>query len=123
MTKEIFDGYKYIEGGVCAAKGFVANGLNCGINPVKEKFDLGVVYSETECNAAGVYTQNKVKGAPIIVTKKHLENGACYAYRKFPTWKPVVNTAVISRLNLKTSILSIHLSEIQPFSPFSGWIG
>ena len=60
MTKEIFDGYKYIEGGVCAAKGFVANGLNCGINPVKEKFDLGVVYSETECNAAGVYTQNKV---------------------------------------------------------------
>ena len=41
MTKEIFDGYKYIEGGVCAAKGFVANGLNCGINPVKEKFDLG----------------------------------------------------------------------------------
>ena len=49
MTKEIFDGYKYIEGGVCAAKGFVANGLNCGINPVKEKFDLGVVYSETEC--------------------------------------------------------------------------
>ena len=41
---------------MCAAKGFVANGLNCGINPVKEKFDLGVVYSETECNAAGVYT-------------------------------------------------------------------
>ena len=76
MTKEIFDGYKYIEGGVCAAKGFVANGLNCGINPVKEKFDLGVVYSETECNAAGVYTQNKVKGAPIIVTKKHLEKVA-----------------------------------------------
>mgnify|MGYP001047967049 CR=1 FL=1 len=79
MTKEIFDGYKYIEGGVCAAKGFVANGLNCGINPVKEKFDLGVVYSETECNAAGGYTQNKVKGAPIIVTKKHLENGTAQA--------------------------------------------
>ena len=73
MTKENFDGYKYIEGGVCAARGFVANGLNCGINPVKEKFDLGVVFSETECNAAGVYTQNKVKGAPVIVTQKHLE--------------------------------------------------
>lgn len=79
MTKEIFDGYKYIEGGVCAAKGFVANGLNCGINPVKEKFDLGVVYSEKECNAAGVYTQNKVKGAPIIVTKKHLEKSGSRA--------------------------------------------
>ena len=40
MLKEEFDGYKYIEGGVCAARGFTANGLNCGINPVKEKNDL-----------------------------------------------------------------------------------
>ena len=81
MTKENFDGYKYIEGGVCAAKGFVANGLNCGINPDKNKNDLGAVYSETLCNTAAVYTQNKVKGAPIIVTKKHLEasNGTAKA--------------------------------------------
>ena len=73
MTKENFEGYKYIEGGVCAARGFVANGLNCGINPDKNKNDLGVIYSETLCNTAAVYTQNKVKGAPIIVTKKHLD--------------------------------------------------
>lgn len=73
MVKEQFEGYKYIEGGVCAAQGFTANGLNCGINPIKEKNDLGIVYSETPCNAAAVYTRNKVKGAPIIVTKKHLE--------------------------------------------------
>ena len=73
MTKENYDGYKYIEGGVCASKGFVANGLNCGINPDKNKNDLGAVYSETICDAAAVYTQNKVKGAPVIVTKKHLE--------------------------------------------------
>ncbi len=62
-----------IDGGVCAAKGFSANGLNCGINPNKEKNDLCLVYSDVMCNAAAVYTQNKVKGAPIIVTKKNLE--------------------------------------------------
>lgn len=69
---EQFEGYRYIEGGVCSAVGFTANGLNCGINPVKEKNDLGIVYSEAPCNTAAVYTRNKVKGAPIIVTQKHL---------------------------------------------------
>lgn len=73
MEKEQFNGYKYIEGGVCAPSGFTANGLNCGINPVKEKNDLGLIYSDTPCNTAAVYTRNKVKGAPIIVTQKHLE--------------------------------------------------
>ena len=73
MNMTEFDGFKYVDGGVCAAKGFVANGLNCGINPDKNKNDLGMVFSETPCNAAGVYTQNKVKGAPVIVTKRHLE--------------------------------------------------
>lgn len=72
MTKENFQGYQYVEGGVCAAQGFVAGGLNCGINPDKEKNDLGMIYSETRCNAAAVYTQNKVKGAPILVTQQHL---------------------------------------------------
>lgn len=62
-----------ISGGVCAAKGFSANGLNCGINPNKEKNDLCLVYSDVMCNVAAVYTQNKVKGAPIIVTKKNLD--------------------------------------------------
>ncbi|MDE6566482.1 MAG: bifunctional glutamate N-acetyltransferase/amino-acid acetyltransferase ArgJ [Lachnospiraceae bacterium] len=72
MTKENYEGYQYVEGGVCAAQGFVAGGLNCGINPDKEKNDLGMIYSETLCNAAAVYTQNKVKGAPILVTQQHL---------------------------------------------------
>ncbi len=66
-------GFKKIDGGVCAAKGFLANGLNCGLNSNKEKNDLCLVFSEALCNAAAVYTQNKVKGAPITVTKKHLE--------------------------------------------------
>lgn len=72
MNFEQFEGYEYVDGGVCAAKGFKANGLNAGINPDKEKFDLGLVYSETECTAAGVYTQNKVKGAPVTVTQNNL---------------------------------------------------
>lgn len=73
MTKKQYEGYTYIPGGVCAAKGFLANGLNCGLNPDKNKNDLGMIYSSTICNTAAVYTQNKVKGAPILVTKKHLE--------------------------------------------------
>lgn len=62
-------GFTYVEGGVCAATGFVANGLNCGLNLNKEKNDLALVYSERVCDTAAVYTQNKVKGAPILVTK------------------------------------------------------
>lgn len=62
-----------IEGGVCAAKGFKANGLNCGLNSNKEKNDLGMVVAEVACDTAAVYTTNKVKGAPILVTKANLE--------------------------------------------------
>lgn len=64
--------YEFVEGGVCAAKGFMANGLNCGLNPNPQKNDLGLIFSEVSCNAAAVYTTNKVKGAPILVTKKNL---------------------------------------------------
>ena len=67
------EGFTFMEGGVCAAKGFEANGLNCGLNPNKEKNDLGLVFSSVPCNTGAVYTQNKVKGAPILVTKKNLE--------------------------------------------------
>ena len=65
--------WNVIDGGVCAAKGFKANGLNCGLNPNKEKNDLGMVISEVLCDTAAVYTTNKVKGAPILVTKANLE--------------------------------------------------
>ncbi len=67
------DGFTFIEGGVCAARGFEANGLNCGLNPNKDKNDLGLVFCSVPCNTGAVYTQNKVKGAPILVTKKNLE--------------------------------------------------
>lgn len=66
--------FKVIDGGVCAAQGFKASGVYCGIkeNPTK-KNDIAMIVSDVVCNAAGVYTQNKVKGAPVIVTKKNLE--------------------------------------------------
>ncbi len=71
-TAQEEDFYKQADGGVCAAQGFTANGIHCGLYPDPEKNDLGLIFSETECNAAAVYTTNKVKGAPILVTKKHL---------------------------------------------------
>lgn len=67
-----FEGYKYVDGGVCAAKGFQANGVHCGLVEDPDKKDLALVVSDVMCNAAAVYTTNKVKGAPILVTKKHL---------------------------------------------------
>ena len=70
---EKFEGYTYVDGGVCAAKGFQANGLNCGLNSDKNKNDLALVVSDEMCNTAAIYTTNKVKGAPILVTKRHLE--------------------------------------------------
>ena len=73
MKLENFEGYTYVDGGVCAARGFVANGLNAGINPDKKKNDMCLVYSKEPCSAAGVYTQNKVKGAPVIVTRENLK--------------------------------------------------
>ena len=73
ISKKNFDGYKYVDGGVCAAKGFKANGLYCGIkeSPTK-KPDLCLVESDVMCSAAGVFTQNKVKGAPVTVSQKNL---------------------------------------------------
>ncbi len=65
--------------GVCYPKGFLANGIHCGIRKNKSKKDLCLIYSEKLCAAASVYTQNKVKGAPIAITKAHLANGLAQA--------------------------------------------
>ena len=70
---------KMIKGGVCAAKGYKANGIHCGIRHNTTKKDLSMILSEVPASAAGVYTTNLVKGAPIYVTKKHLENGTAQA--------------------------------------------
>ena len=68
-----------ISGGVCAAKGFSANGVHCGIRKNKTKRDLALIVSDVPAAAAGVYTSNLVKSSTILVTKKHLENGVARA--------------------------------------------
>ncbi len=70
---------KLISGGVCAAKGFTANGIHCGIRKNRTKRDLSLIYSQVPASAAAVYTTNLVKGAPLIVTKQHLANGIAQA--------------------------------------------
>lgn len=70
---------KYIDGGVCAPRGYKASGVHCGIRKNKVKKDLSLIVSDVPASAAGVYTLNLVKGAPILVTKKHLENGVAQA--------------------------------------------
>ena len=70
---------KITAGGVCAAKGFRASGIHCGIRKNKTKKDLALIYSEVQASAAAVYTTNLVKGAPLTVTKKHLQNGKAQA--------------------------------------------
>ena len=68
-----------IKGGVCAAKGFKANGIHCGIRHNRTKRDLALIVSEVPATAAAVYTTNLVKGAPLTVTKNHLTNGKAQA--------------------------------------------
>ena len=68
-----------ITGGVCAAKGFQANGIHCGIRKNHSKRDLALIYSEVPANAAAVYTTNLVKGAPLLVTKAHIADGRAQA--------------------------------------------
>ena len=70
---------KFISGGVCAAKGFKAGGVHCGIRKSRKKRDLALIFSEKECNSAAVYTNNLVKGAPLVVTKKNLSDGKAQA--------------------------------------------
>ncbi len=70
---------KIISGGVCAAKGFTANGVHCGIRKNRSKRDLSLIVSEKEANAAAVYTTNLVKGAPLVVTKNNLQNNTAKA--------------------------------------------
>ena len=70
---------KMIQGGVCAAHGFQANGVHCGIRHNHSKKDLALIVSQVPAAAASVYTTNLVKGAPLTVTKKHISDGKAQA--------------------------------------------
>ncbi len=92
MNKKEFKGLQFVDGGVCAAKGFQANGIHCGISrkaladaaeapapTAKKKHDLAMIYADKPCTAAAMYTTNKVQGAPIAVTKANLGDGMAQA--------------------------------------------
>ena len=70
---------KQINGGVCAAKGFLAGGVHCGIRKNKTKRDIALIWSEKRCATAAVYTKNLVKGAPLAVTKSNIADGYAQA--------------------------------------------
>ena len=71
--------YKVIPGGVCAAKGFSASGVHAGFRANPNKLDLAIIKADVRCAAAGVYTTNKVYGAPIKVDRAHLVDGHAQA--------------------------------------------
>lgn len=70
---------EYVPGGVCAAKGFKAAGIHCGVRPNKSKNDLAVIFSETECAAAGLFTTNRVKASPVTLDIKTVKSGSARA--------------------------------------------
>ncbi len=70
---------KRIEGGVTYPAGFRASGIHCGLRKNKSKKDLALILADKPCNAAAIYTTNKVYGAPITVTREHLKNGMARA--------------------------------------------
>ena len=70
---------KFIEGGVCAPQGFTANGMRVGIKASRKINDTALVYSEVPCNAAGVFTQNRVQSESVKIAKKYLADGRAQA--------------------------------------------
>ncbi len=70
---------EFFNGNITSPKGFTASGVYCGLRKNKSKKDLGLIFCEKNCNVAAVYTTNIVKGAPIAITKKHLENNEARA--------------------------------------------
>jgi N-acetylglutamate synthase/N-acetylornithine aminotransferase len=70
---------EYIEGGVCAAQGFSAAGIHCGVRPNKNKNDLAVIFSSAPCSAAGLFTLNKVKAAPVWLDMETVKGGKARA--------------------------------------------
>src|SRR3712207_433202 len=78
MNKDTTVGIKMLPGGAVAARGFVAAGVECGVRGVGAR-DLGLLFSERECAAAAVYTRNVLRGAPLVVTRRSMEDGSVRA--------------------------------------------
>lgn len=70
--------WKLTNGGIAAPKGFYAAGVQAGIK-YKDKYDVALIFSDVQAQAAGVYTRNLVKAHPLYLTQRHLENGLARA--------------------------------------------
>lgn len=71
--------YSFIDGGVTAAQGFTANGVLNKIKSSRTTNDTALIFSEKVCNAAGVFTQNRVKAECVKLTRDHIANGKAQA--------------------------------------------
>lgn len=96
--------YSLIPGGVTAAEGFTASGVHCGIRKNKSKRDLALIYSDTLCSAAAVYTSNLVKSAPIRVCQQHLLDGKAQAV--------IVNSGNANTCNADGDLKAVRMCEI-----------
>ena len=95
---------KQIPGGVCAAKGFSAGGIHCGIRPNKTKKDLALIVSDVPCTAAGVFTTNLVKGAPVTLCQEHLKQGKIKAV--------ICNSGIANTCNADGMEKAVQMAEI-----------
>lgn len=149
MKLQSFSEYTFIDGGVCAAQGFKANGVCCGLrhdalptdmvseqslaandalpaeDDAPKKNDLAMIVSDKECAAAAVYTQNKVKGAPILVTKQHLQDGCARAVIVNSVNANTCNADGVEKANAmcKLAADALHLSENDVVVASTGVIG
>ena len=116
---------KLISGGVCAAKGFTANGVHCGVRKNKTKRDLSLIYSEIPAAAAAVYTTNLVKGAPLTVTKAHLADGRAQAIICNSGNANTCNADGVEKANATCALLAdaLHIPETDVAVASTGVIG
>ena len=126
--------FEFKDGGICAAKGFKANGTYCGIKKpanddpsIKHKNDICLYTSDVVCNAAAVYTQNKVKGAPIIVTKANLEKSGNKAIAVIANSKNAntCNADGVEKANRMCELVAneLNIPQEQVIVPSTGVIG
>ncbi len=116
---------EYTKSGVCAPKGFLANGIHCGIRKNKEKLDLSLIFSDREAAAAAVYTQNLVKGAPILLTMENLKNGRARAVICNSGNANTCNSdgALVARAMCETTALNLGIDSKDVIVASTGVIG
>lgn len=67
-------------GGITSPRGFLAGATSVGIkNNGEDCLDLGILFSKVPCTAAAVFTTNKVKAAPVVLTRQRLQEGKATA--------------------------------------------